>query len=47
VLAQYAAEFPKVNAFTVADVFGGWSQAQKDHFADGAIYDQILFAGRR
>jgi len=47
VLAQYAADFPKVNTFTVADVFGGWSQAQKDHFADGAIYDQILSAGRR
>jgi sulfate transport system substrate-binding protein len=47
VLAKYAADFPKVNTFTVADVFGGWTQAQKDHFADGAIYDQILSAGRR
>lgn len=47
VLAQFAKEFPKVNTFTVGDVFGGWTKAQKEHFADGGTYDQILAAGRK
>ena len=37
VLAKYAKEFPKVNTFTVDEVFGGWKKAQKDHFDDGAL----------
>ncbi len=47
VLAKHAADFPKVNTFTVGEVFGGWTKAQKDHFADGGTYDQILAAGRK
>ena len=43
-LAKYAKDFPKVNLFTIDEAFGGWTQAQKDHFDDGAIYDQILAA---
>ena len=43
-LSKYAKDFPKVNTFTIDEVFGGWSKAQKDHFDDGAIYDQILAA---
>lgn len=46
VLARYAKAFPKVATFTVDEVFGGWSQAQKDHFNDGATYDQIVAATR-
>ncbi len=42
VLAKYAKAFPKVNTFTVDEVFGGWTKAQKDHFNDGATYDQII-----
>ncbi len=41
-LAKYAAQFPKVSTFTVDELFGGWKKAQKDHFDDGALYDQIL-----
>ena len=41
VSAQFAAQFPKVNTFTIDDVFGGWRQAQAKFFADGAIFDQI------
>ncbi|OOG64804.1 ABC transporter permease [Rhodanobacter sp. B04] len=41
VSAKYAAQFPKVNTFTIHDVFGGWRQAQAKFFADGAIFDQI------
>ncbi len=38
---KYAAQFPKVNLFTINDVFSGWQSAQKTHFADGGIFDQI------
>jgi sulfate transport system substrate-binding protein len=43
-LAKYAKDFPKVQTFTVDEIFGGWTKVQKDHFDDGAIYDQILAA---
>jgi sulfate/thiosulfate transport system substrate-binding protein len=42
---KYAKQFPKLNLFTIDQVFGGWSQADKDHFADGGSFDQI--AARR
>ena len=40
VAAKYANQFPKLNLVTIKD-FGGWAKAQKDHFADGGIFDQI------
>lgn len=46
-LTKYAKDFPAVTTFTIDDYFGGWSKAQKDHFDDGAIYDQLLAAGRK
>lgn len=46
-LAQYAKDFPKVVTFTVDEQLGGWSKVQKEHFDDGAIYDQIIAAGKR
>jgi sulfate transport system substrate-binding protein len=46
-LAKYAKDFPKVNTFTIDEVFGGWSKAQKEHFDDGGVYDQILKAGKK
>ena len=46
VLAKYAQAFPKVSTFTIDEIFGGWSRAQKEHFDDGATYDQILAAKR-
>ncbi|WP_142848034.1 sulfate ABC transporter substrate-binding protein [Telmatospirillum sp. J64-1] len=45
VAAKYADQFPEVRLVTVEDVFGGWDQAQKEHFADGGSFDQIF--GRR
>ncbi len=39
--ARHAARFPKVTLFTIDEVFGGWQKAQKAHFADGAVFDQI------
>ncbi len=41
VAAKYAAQFPKINLFRIDDVFGGWQKAQKTHFADGGVFDQI------
>jgi sulfate/thiosulfate-binding protein len=41
VAAKYTKQFPKVNLFTIDDVFGGWARAQKAHFADGGVFDQI------
>lgn len=38
---KYAATFPKIELFTIDDVFGGWTKAQKTHFADGGFFDQI------
>ncbi len=40
-LARYGAAFPKVPQFTIDAVFGGWAKAQKTHFADGGVFDQI------
>jgi sulfate transport system substrate-binding protein len=41
VAAKYAAQFPQVKTFTLAEVFGDWRKAQAKFFADGAIFDQI------
>ena len=35
------ARFPKLNLITVDEVFGGWQKAQKTHFGDGGVFDQI------
>ncbi len=40
-LAKYAHQFPTLELFTIDDVFGGWTGANRDHFADGASFDQI------
>jgi sulfate transport system substrate-binding protein len=45
VAAKYGAQFPKVQLFTIGEVFGGWAKAQKTHFADGGVFDQI-YGGR-
>jgi len=39
--AKHAAQFPKIQLFTIAEVFGGWAKAQKEHFADGGSFDRI------
>jgi sulfate transport system substrate-binding protein len=41
VRARYANQFPKVKLFTLKTVFGSWRAAQKKHFNDGGIFDQI------
>ncbi|WP_049623102.1 sulfate ABC transporter substrate-binding protein [Frateuria defendens] len=41
VAAKYAAQFPPVKTFTLAEQFGDWRKAQTTYFADGGVYDQI------
>jgi sulfate/thiosulfate-binding protein len=35
------AQFPKLKLYTVDATFGGWTNAQKTHFADGGVFDSI------
>lgn len=46
VAAQYADQFAKVHLFTIDEVFGGWRKAQKTHFDDGGMFDQIYQPAR-
>jgi len=41
VAAKHAKTFAKVKLITIDEVFGGWRKAQKAHFADGGLFDQI------
>jgi len=41
IAAQFAQQFREIKLFTIDEAFGGWANAQKIHFADGGIFDQI------
>jgi len=48
VAAKYAKQFVKTKLITVDKVFGGWRNAQKVHFSDGGVFDQIYVpSGKR
>jgi sulfate transport system substrate-binding protein len=47
VAAKYASSFAKVKLFNIDEAFGGWQKAQKIHFADGGVFDQIYKPGTR
>ncbi|MBS1169271.1 MAG: sulfate/thiosulfate-binding protein [Burkholderiaceae bacterium] len=42
VAARYAKQFAPIKLFTIDQVFGGWQKAQKTHFADKGVFDQII-----
>ena len=42
---KYASQFPNIKLFPISEL-GGWTQAQKAHFADGGLFDQIYAPGR-
>jgi sulfate transport system substrate-binding protein len=46
VAARYDRQFTKVSLFSIDEVFGGWAKAQKAHFADGGVFDQIYSRSR-
>lgn len=42
VAAEFKDKFPDVRLVTVEDVFGGWKKTQEEHFASGALLDQLF-----
>jgi sulfate transport system substrate-binding protein len=46
VAAKYSGQFSKITLFTIDEVFGGWQKAQRMHFGDGGIFDQIQQGNR-
>jgi sulfate/thiosulfate-binding protein len=42
ILKKYTASLPPLNLFSVEQAHGSWAAAQKAHFADGAVFDQII-----
>jgi sulfate/thiosulfate-binding protein len=47
VVARFAGKFAKVKVFSIDEAFGGWQKAQKTHFADGGVFDQIYRPGTK
>jgi sulfate/thiosulfate transport system substrate-binding protein len=41
-LKKYGSRFKPIKIFSVEELFGGWAKAQKTHFADGGVFDQIV-----
>jgi sulfate transport system substrate-binding protein len=46
VAEKYKDQFSAVKLFTIDEVFGGWTKAQKTHFDDGGVFDQIYAPGK-
>jgi sulfate transport system substrate-binding protein len=40
-IAAAASKLPNLKLFTLEEVFGSWQKAQKTHFSDGGVFDQI------
>ncbi|MGR3807854.1 sulfate ABC transporter substrate-binding protein [Pasteurella testudinis] len=41
ILAEYQSRFPALETFNVNRVFGDWATINQQHFADGALFDQL------
>ena len=46
VARRYEDRFPKLNLFTIDDLFGGWAMAHQTHFAEGGLFDKIYEENR-
>ena len=42
ILARYSTRYKPLDLFTVDEIAGSWQKAQKTHFADGGVFDQIF-----
>ena len=42
ILAEHEATYPKLELFTIDEIFGGWSKVQKEYFAEGGVFDQMM-----
>jgi sulfate/thiosulfate-binding protein len=40
-LAKAQVDFPKLELFTIDELFGGWKKAQEKHFAEGGEFDRL------
>ncbi|MDO4571337.1 MAG: sulfate ABC transporter substrate-binding protein [Planctomycetia bacterium] len=45
-LAAHAEWFPNLELVKIDDIFGGWKKVQKEHFAEGGIYDKMGLSTR-
>jgi sulfate/thiosulfate-binding protein len=45
VATRYQAQFPKIDTFTIEEIFGGWHKAHQKHFADGGVFDRLYQPG--
>lgn len=41
IAAEFSKQFAPVKLVSIDTIFGGWQKAQKEHFADGGVFDQI------
>jgi len=41
IASEFASRFPTIKLFSIDEAFGGWPKAQKEHFDDGGVFDQI------
>ena len=41
ILARHKADFPDLDTFRPAELFGGWPQIMQKFFADGGMFDQL------
>jgi len=46
VLARHRSKFPDVRCLTIDRDFGGWTSAQKTHFDEGGVFDQVFLGGK-
>ncbi|HRC84918.1 MAG TPA: sulfate ABC transporter substrate-binding protein [Thermoanaerobaculia bacterium] len=46
VAAKHKGSFPALRLVTIDEIFGGWDRAQKTHFDEGGVFDQISAGGR-
>jgi sulfate transport system substrate-binding protein len=42
VAAKFVSQFAKVKLVTIDEAFGGWKKAQKTHFAEGGVFDELV-----
>ncbi|TNH05009.1 sulfate ABC transporter substrate-binding protein [Testudinibacter sp. TR-2022] len=44
ILNEYQVRFPPMQTFNVNQVFGDWAMINQQHFADGALFDQLYLS---
>ena len=47
ILVRHADQFPSIPLVSVDDVFHGWAEAHRIHFAEGGVFDQIATTQQR